>query len=257
MSRIVPGATRGRQTALAWCSAQWFSPEKGFQRRGFLMELYEAMRTTFAAREYTGEAIPDDVLYDILDNARFAPSGGNRQGVRVVLVRDAEARNQLADLSIPMVKRYVAQTRAGEAPFNSVVPTKVTSAQIEETPVSPRLTNAIRSASVVLVFTVDLKVVASMDQYLERVGIVSGASVYPFVWNVLLAARQAGFGGTITTIAVAAEEGIKEILNIPNDFAVCALVPLGKPVKQLTKLSRRPVAEIAVRETFDGPAFSR
>jgi nitroreductase len=220
------------------------------------MELYEAMRTTFAAREYTGEPISDAVLYDILDNARFAPSGGNRQGTKIVIVRDQEMRNQLADLSVPMVKRYVAQSRAGEAPFNSVVPTTVTLADIEATPVSPMLTNAIRSASVLLVFTVDLKVVASMDQYLERVGIVSGASVYPFVWNVLLAARQAGYGGTITTIAIAAEEGIKELLNIPNDHAVCALVPLGKPVKQLSKLKRRPVAEIAVCETFDGPAFT-
>jgi nitroreductase len=220
------------------------------------MELYEAMRTTFAAREYTGEPISDAVLYDILDNARFAPSGGNRQGTKIVIVRDQEMRNQLADLSVPMVKRYVAQSRAGEAPFNSVVPTTVTSADIEATPVSPMLTNAIRSASVLLVFTVDLKVVASMDQYLERVGIVSGASVYPFVWNVLLAARQAGYGGTITTIAIAAEEGIKELLNSPNDHAVCALVPLGKPVKQLSKLKRRPVAEIAVCETFDGPAFT-
>jgi len=221
------------------------------------MELFEAMRTTFAAREYTDEPLPDSVLYEILDNARFAPSGGNRQGVKVVVIRDEETRNQIADLSLPMVKRYLAQTRIGEAPFNSAVPTKLTSAQIAETKASPGMTQALRTASAMLVFTVDLKVVASMDQYLDRVGIVSGASVYPFVWNVLLAARQAGFGGTITTLAIAAEPEIKEILNIPDDFAICAVVPLGKPVKQLTRLRRRPVDEIAVRENFDGPAFRK
>lgn len=221
------------------------------------MELFEAMRTTFAAREYTDEPLPDSVLYEILDNARFAPSGGNRQGVKVVVIRDEETRNQIADLSLPMVKRYLAQTRIGEAPFNSAVPTKLTSAQIAETTASPGMTQALRTASAMLVFTVDLKVVASMDQYLDRVGIVSGASVYPFVWNVLLAARQAGFGGTITTLAIAAEPEIKEILNIPDDFAICAVVPLGKPVKQLTRLRRRPVDEIAVRENFDGPAFRK
>ncbi len=221
------------------------------------MELFEAMRTTFAAREYTDEPLPDSVLYEILDNARFAPSGGNRQGVKVVVIRDEETRNQIADLSLPMVKRYLAQTRIGEAPFNSAVPTKLTSAQIAETTASPGMTQALRTASALLVFTVDLKVVASMDQYLDRVGIVSGASVYPFVWNVLLAARQAGFGGTITTLAIAAEPEIKEILNIPDDFAICAVVPLGKPVKQLTRLRRRPVDEIAVRENFDGPAFRK
>ena len=221
------------------------------------MELFEAMRTTFAAREYTDEPLPDSVLYEILDNARFAPSGGNRQGVKVVVIRDEETRNQIADLSLPMVKRYLAQTRIGEDPFNSAVPTKLTSAQIAETKASPGMTQALRTASAMLVFTVDLKVVASMDQYLDRVGIVSGASVYPFVWNVLLAARQAGFGGTITTLAIAAEPEIKEILNIPDDFAICAVVPLGKPVKQLTRLRRRPVDEIAVRENFDGPAFRK
>ena len=57
------------------------------------MELYDVMRTTFAARDYTGEDLPDAVLYEILDNARFAPSGGNRQGNRVIVVRSAETRD--------------------------------------------------------------------------------------------------------------------------------------------------------------------
>ena len=58
------------------------------------MELYEVMRTTFAAREYTGESINDEILYAILENARFAPSGGNRQGNRVIVVRDDNTRNE-------------------------------------------------------------------------------------------------------------------------------------------------------------------
>ena len=103
----------------------------------------------------------------------------------------------------------------------------------------------------------DLKVVAATDQHLERVGVIAGASIYPFVWNVLLAARQAGFGGTITTMAVAEEPRLQALLNIPPDHAVAAIVPLGRPVKQLTRLRRRPVAEIATRERFDGPPFGR
>ena len=108
----------------------------------------------------------------------------------------------------------------------------------------------------VRVVVLDLKLVASMDQDLDRIGVISGASIYPFVWNVLMAARQAGFGGTITTLAVAEEPKIKALLDIPPDFAVCAVVPLGRPVKQLTKLRRRSVAEIATRERFDGAAFT-
>ncbi len=220
------------------------------------MELYEVMRTTFAAREYTGDPLPDEVLYEILDNARFAPSGGNRQGNRVIVIRDPETRDAIANLVEPAAKRYIAQIRAGESPWNSIVPTKLTAEAIATTPAPGRLTEPFRTASVVLVFAVDLRVVASTDQDLDRIGVISGASIYPFVWNVLMAARQAGFGGTITTLAAAEEPKIQALLNIPPDFAVSAVVPLGRPVKQLTKLSRRAVEEIATRERFDGEAFT-
>jgi len=220
------------------------------------MELYEVMRTTFAAREYTGEELPDEVLYELLDNARFAPSGGNRQGNRVVVVRDPKLRQQLSKLAEPAAKRYRAQVEADENPWNTVVPTQVTAETIANTSAPEKLTRPPIEASVVLVFVVDLKVVASMDQNLDRIGVISGGSIYPFVWNVLMAARQAGFGGTITTLAVAQEPKVRELLHIPEDHAVCAVVPLGKPVKQLTKLKRKSVEQIATRERFDGVPFS-
>jgi nitroreductase len=221
------------------------------------MELYDVMRTTFAARQYTGEDLPDDLLYEILENARFAPSGGNRQGNRVIVVRDQETKNRLGELNRPAAKRYMAQINAGESPWNSYVPTTCTAAEIEATEAAAMLTEPVKQCAVALVFVVDLKVVASMDQNLDRVGIISGASIYPFVWNVLMAARQAGFGGTITTLACAEEDKVRELLNIPEDFAVCAVVPLGKPAKQLTKLKRHSVEKLAVRERFDGAAFTR
>jgi nitroreductase len=220
------------------------------------MELYDVMRTTFAAREYTGEDVPDEVIYKILENARFAPSGGNRQGNKVIIVRDRETRARLSELSEPAAKRYTAQAMAGESPWNAVQPTSVTSEQIEATAAPARLTQTFLEASVVLVFVVDLKVVASMDQFLDRVGVISGGSIYPFVWNALMAARHEGFGGTITTLAVAEEPKVQELLHIPSDHAVAAVVPLGKPVKQLTRLRRNSVEDIAVRETFDGATFA-
>jgi len=216
------------------------------------MELNAVMRTTFAARDYTGEDLPDNLIYDLIENARFAPSGGNRQGNRVIVVRSQETRNALSKLAEPAAKRYVAQIKAGESPWNAVTPTSVTSEEIEATPAAPPLINSFKEASVVLVFVVDLRVVASMDQDLDRIGVISGASIYPFVWNVLLGARQSGFGGTITTLAAAKESDVQALLNIPKEFAVAAVVPLGKPVKQFTKLKRNLVEEIASMEYFDG-----
>ncbi len=135
------------------------------------------------------------------------------------------------------------------------MPTAVDAATIERTPAPTRLTEPILRAAVVLVVCVDLKVVAATDQLLDRVGVVAGASIYPFAWNILLAARHEGFGGTITTLAVAQEPKVKALLGIPDHVAVCAVMPLGRPVKQLTKLRRKDVSEFAMRERWKGQPF--
>jgi nitroreductase len=214
------------------------------------MELYDVMRTTSAVRDYTGDALPDEVLERILDNARFAPSGGNRQGNHVIVVRDPRTREDLIDCTVPGVKRYIAQIRNGEGPWNPLRPCGVDAKSIDAVEV-PRQ-SPLREAEAVLVVCVDLNVVAAFDQDLDRVGLIAGASVYPFVWNILLAARNEGFGGVLTTAAVAQEPRVKELLGLPDDYAVAALLPIGKPVKQVSKLTRRPVAEFATKERFDG-----
>jgi nitroreductase len=216
------------------------------------MELYDVMRTTPATREFTDDPLPDETLRRILDHARFAPSGGNRQGTRVIVIRDRPLRERLVELTEPAVRRYVAQTKAGQGPWNALDPPPPTADEIAATPVPESFTTPLLTAAAVLVVCVDLGVVAATDQDLDRVGIVGGASVYPLVWNVLLAARNEGFGGTITTMAVAEEAGVKELLGIPDTFAVAAVVPLGKPAREVTRLRRRPVEDFVTRERFDG-----
>jgi nitroreductase len=219
------------------------------------MELYDVMRTTGSVRRFTDDPLPDDVLERILDNARFAPSGGNRQGVRVIVVRDDATRAALAELSVPAARRYAAQIANGESPWNPLHPCGVDAETIAATEAPAPMTAPLREAQVVLVICVDLGVVAATDQHLDRIGVIAGASVYPFVWNVMLAARNEGFGGVTNTMAVAEEPRVKELLQIPDEFAVAVLMPLGKPVHQLSKLTRREVAEFATREQFGGEAF--
>jgi nitroreductase len=216
------------------------------------MELYDVMRTTPAVRHFTDDPLPDEVLHTILDNARFAPSGGNRQGTQIVVVRADKTRRALVELTEPAVRRYMAQRIAGENPWNTVDPSRVTDEEVAATDVPADFTRPLLDAAVVLVVCVDLRVLAALDQHLDRIGIVGGGSVYPLAWNILLAARNEGFGGTITTMAVAEEPRLKELLGIPESYAVACVVPLGKPVRELTKLSRVDVSELARRETWDG-----
>lgn len=219
------------------------------------MELYDVMRTTGAVRQFTGDPLPDDVLARILDNARFAPSGGNRQGLHVIALRDKDTRAALATLCETGARRYTAQKRNGEGPWNPLRPMQVNPEQLAATEVPAEMTAPLLTSAVVLVVCVDLNVVAALDQDLDRVGLIAGASVYPFVWNVLLAARNEGFGGVLTTMAVAEEPRVKELLGIPDDHAVAAVVPLGRPQRQITKLTRKPVAEFTTRERFDGESL--
>lgn len=216
------------------------------------MELYDAMRTTPAVREFTGEELPDAVLHRILDHARFAPSGGNRQGVHVVVVREPATREALVAATEPAVRRYVAQGAAGQTPWTSLEDPVPTAEEIAATEVPPAFTEPLRTAGAVLVVLVDLAALATTDRDLDRIGIVGGASVYPLVWNVLLAARSEGYGGTITTMAVAQEQQVLDLLDAPDGYALAAVVPLGRPVRQVTRLRRQPVEEFVTHESFSG-----
>ncbi len=219
------------------------------------MELYDVMRTTGAVRRFTDEPLPDDVLERILDNARFAPTGGNRQGVRVIVIRDEATRAKLAELSIPAARRYAAQVANGESPWNPLHPCGVDAQTVAATEAAAPMIDPLLEAPVVLVIAVDLGVVAATDQHLDRIGVIAGASVYPFAWNVLLAARNEGFGGVTNTMAAAEEPRVRELLRLPDGYAIATVMPLGKPVHQVSKLTRRPVADFVTCERFDGEAF--
>jgi nitroreductase len=217
------------------------------------MELYDVMRTTFACRDFTGEPIPNEVLHRIIDNARFAPSGGNRQGWRIINVTAPHIREKLAECSLRCATRYLLEVQAGESPLNTINPSKISNADVAAAEPPHWLVAHIRQAPTLLVVTVDLSLVASMDKDLDRIGVISGASIYPLVWNILLAARNEGYGGTLTTWAVAEEPAIRQLLGIPGEWAIAAIIPMGKPVKQLTRLRRKPVEEILAENQWGLP----
>ena len=219
------------------------------------MDMIDVMRTTFAARDFTDEDVPDEVLHRILENARFAPSGGNRQGWRVIVVRDRAKRAALGKLIEPTVRRYLAEVQAGANPWNTVAPAQIDQQDVDATTVPPGFIDRLVYAPAVLLVTVDLSVVAAMDQHLPRIGVVPGASIYPFAWNILLAARNEGLGGTLTTFVTAKESEAKTLFDIPDHHALAAMLPIGKPVKQLTRLRRNPVASFTTIDAFDGEAF--
>jgi nitroreductase len=212
------------------------------------MDLREAIRTTGSVREFRDEPVADALVASILDDARFAPSGGNRQPWRVVLVKDVAIRRQLATLMQPVWDEYVAASRTGTAPFNVVDARHPT----ERMHASNALFDNIERVPVVLVVAADLRRISAMDASLDRIAIVPGASVYPFCWNVLLAARERGLGGVLTTFLPRVESEAAPLLRLPDHHALAATIFLGYPVHQPTRLRRRPVGEFASIDAFEG-----
>ena len=84
------------------------------------MELSQALRSTGAVRDFTDAPVPDGVLYGMLETARFAPNGGNRQAWHVIVVRDPAVRLALRDLYLPGWYEYLPQMEAGLTPFAAV-----------------------------------------------------------------------------------------------------------------------------------------
>jgi nitroreductase len=225
------------------------------------MELREALRTTGAVRDFTTDEVPLSVVYEILDDARFAPSGGNRQAWHVIVVTDEGPRRALRDAYLDGWHDYVAHLLAGLIPFSPLASEadRITASLQREAAIAiskpESFPERLDQAPVLLVITADLAVLAAVDRDLDRYQIAGGASIYPFAWQILLAARERGLAGVMTTIATRNEDQVRQALRIPPDHAVAAVMALGTPLQLHTKLKRRPVEEFATINSFDGPAL--
>jgi nitroreductase len=215
------------------------------------VNLDAALRSTGAVRRFASEPVPAATVHAVLDLARFAPSGGNRQPWRVAVIEDRTIRGRLAAAMQPIWDEYMAAARSGQRAFNAVSYEPPT--EIEHTPND--LLDHIDTIPVVLVVAADLRELAVMDAALDRASIVGGASVYPFCWSILLAAHEHGLGGVMTTFLARAEPLVVDDLGLPEHHAIAATIFLGVPEHRATRLTRRPVEDFATLDRFDGPAL--
>ncbi|HUP87478.1 MAG TPA: nitroreductase family protein [Acidimicrobiales bacterium] len=228
------------------------------------VDLLDTLRSTAAIREFEDTPVDDTTLRRILDTARFAPNGGNAQSWRVVVLRDPEKRRAMRDLYLEGWRLYLAMRAAGLRPWAPVTDRSkeaeaVAQARVDDDangrPFLGEFPEHLDEAPVLLLLLADLRLLAAVDRDLDRYTFIGGASVYPFAWSLLLAARAEGLGGVITTMPVYREDAVKELLGVPAEFAVAGLLALGHPLHQPTRLTRKSVDEFTTVDTFDGPAL--
>lgn len=230
------------------------------------MELRDALRTTGAVREFDGSPVDRATVYDLLETARFAPSGGNRQGWRVVLVEDRARRRALRDLYLTGWYEYLAIAKAGLVPFAPITDRVAEDAARKDAPAvaaaareaAPGFAERLDEVPVLLVLLADLRALAAIDRDEEGYSFVGGASLYPFAWSILLAAHDAGLGGVLTTMARRRQADVLELLNVTDaNLAVAGVLALGRPTTRATRLRRQAVEEFATIDAVDGPPLTR
>ena len=212
--------------------------------------LYEAMSTLRAVRRLKPDPIPDAVLGRILQAAAWAPSGGNVQPWRVVVVRDPELRRSLGELyrleweKYGAGARYLLDRMTGEAREK----------QKRMLAAADHLGEHLGEAPAILVFCFNPGNMAITDAELGRPSVVGGGSVYPAVQNAMLACRAEGIGCTLTTLLCYQEAAIKPLLGMPEDWFTCGFLPIGYPVlRGHGPISRRPVAKLSYSDRWGEP----
>ena len=209
------------------------------------------MRGAPTSRLFGDEPVDVDVLRGVLDDARFAPSGGNRQGWRVVVVRDAERRRALRDLYLPPWNAYMEQTGGAQILRD---PDSFDASRVRMVQRADHYAQHLDELPVHLLVGVQLGDVLATDAQLPRQSIVGGASIYPFVQNVLLGLRAAGLGAALTTLLVPSEAQVKELVGFPDDVALAAHVGVGHRADPWPKrLARKPLEAFAFAERFGEP----
>ena len=216
-------------------------------------DLYEAMRTLRAVRRLRPDPIPEDVLYLVLEAATWAPTGGNRQAWRIIVVKDPARKQRLGELykqvTLPYTKSYME--RLADAPEEE-------RSRAERTiRASHYLAEHFGESPVLLVVCFNPEGLAVTDAKLDRQSVVGGGSIYPAVENLLLACRAEGLGCVLTTLLCMEEPAVRELLGIPDPWGTAAVVPVGYPVlRGHGPISRRSVEELAFADAWGTP-FSR
>jgi nitroreductase len=205
------------------------------------MELFDALYSTRAMRRVRPDPIPLDVQARILDAAIRAPSGGNSQAWRFVLVDSPELKAELGPLYRDSISKL----------WDSVYRDRLEKAAADpESAASVSLLKVQRSAQ----WLADHYEEVPLFLFAFSRNDPSGGSIYPAVWSAQLAARAEGVGSALTSVlGLFHGDEVRRLLEVPDaGWSIAAMVSFGYPTGRWDVAQRRPVDEVAGRNRWDG-----
>ena len=211
------------------------------------MDLYEALMTTRAMRRFTDEPVDEEDVRAVLRAAVQAPSGGNIQPYRFLVVTDAELRAAIGELYLRAWERYAPAVAAVTPP----APDEAAAAAWERNVrASDELARSLGRVPVLVLVLMPRISMTVTDEHGEMDVGPTYASVYPAVENLVLAARARGLGTVLTTVYRIHEDELRALCDIPDRYEVVALLPLGHPRGRWGVAPRRPAESLTSWNRF-------
>ena len=195
------------------------------------MSLFDAIHSQRAVRHFSAQPVSDEAIETILHAAICAPSGGNRQPWRFVVIRDTTMKHQLGQWYLAAWQTATVNMETLTQPYRH----------------GAELAQQMANVPVLILACLDHSDAG------PRLGPVTrGASIYPAVQNLLLAARALGLGTVLTTLHTQYESDIKALLHIPETVETAALIPIGHPAEgvRFGHARRRPLSEVVFHERW-------
>ena len=206
------------------------------------MDVFEALYTTRAMRRVKEDPVPDNIIQSMIDSAIRAPSGSNRQNWKFLVVTDKNIREKLSNIYRETWDYYINSF------LNSAKDPGASSLKKQNNKDIETIRRISNSASWLAenYHKVPLLVLA-----LSR-NDPTGSSIYPAIWNLMLAARGHGIGTCLTTVMSFETEKVFEVLNIPDDkgWTLNATITAGYPLGKWGVAERKPVDDVTYLNTW-------
>lgn len=210
------------------------------------MDFFDVVHTQRAIRRFRDEPVPEDAIRTILDAAIRAPSGSNLQPWRWIVARDPAVRARLSQSLRETVEAsgFLASVRERLENAETDRERRMYRAGIA-------LASNVGEAPVLIVPCL----VGVTSPTTDQTSLLAGSSIYGAVQNLLLAARALGLGSVMTTYHARFDEGLRAILEVPDEATPVALIPVGWPAEgeRFGHAARKPLEEVAFLDGWGRP----
>lgn len=214
--------------------------------------LFEIMYSLRSMRRLKSDPVPDELVWKLIDAAVRAPSGGNTQPWRFLVIRDPEKKRFIQERYRRGWDRYVQANLRAAAETAVPMTEAEAAARAKMIGAATHLADHLHEAPVLLLVCMQPRKMDlppdSESQPPSPAALY--ASIFPAVQNILLACRAHGLGATLTTLHLLYERAIKAELGIPDEIETVALIPIGWPLGKFGPTTRAPIETLTYWDTW-------